>query len=313
MATLRQAFTDIADSVRAQGVEGKMTPLEMPGKIQSMPVDENLYEPFYIEALSGDAVIKMLNVSPPFRSYFVSSFDKETWTDVGEFTSAVTIPQGQKLYLKARNENTSIGGNTPSNIKYKYFQNAASSSRVQVGGNIMSLLWNKDFYSPSKVLSTGRTFQALFYSMTTLVSCSKLRLPSKVVPRCGYNNMFWGCSNLVNAFPSFPQWDNNALYDASLGYMFWGCNLSRLPRFTGRVVPIYSQTNSSTFFRFATGNANLNQVWYPGKLDYYNFGEWLTNCASSGTIWCTGVVGNLNPSAVPSGWTLNTVPLEQVE
>ena len=100
----------------------------------------------------------MVNVNPPYPSYFISSFDKENWTDVDELTSDITIQQGQKLYLKARNVNTSIGGNTPNNIKYKYFQNSASDSKVQVGGNIMSLLWNEEFYSPNKVLSTGRTF-----------------------------------------------------------------------------------------------------------------------------------------------------------
>ena len=129
--------------------------------------------------------------------------------------------------------------------------------------------------------------------MTSLVSCSKLRLPSKVVPRCGYNNMFWGCSNLVNAFPSFPKWDRNALYDAALSFMFWGCNLTRLPRFTGAVVTIYSQMNSNTFSDFASGNVGLNQVWFPGRLDVYNFNRWLENCASTGTIWCTGTVGTI--------------------
>ena len=34
--TLRQAFHDIAEAIRAKGVSGKMTPLEMPGKISSL-------------------------------------------------------------------------------------------------------------------------------------------------------------------------------------------------------------------------------------------------------------------------------------
>lgn len=37
MANLRQTFKNIADSIRAKGVEGTMTPLEMPEKIASIP------------------------------------------------------------------------------------------------------------------------------------------------------------------------------------------------------------------------------------------------------------------------------------
>ena len=35
--TLRQAFKDIADAIRAKGVTGTMSPLEMPSKVASIP------------------------------------------------------------------------------------------------------------------------------------------------------------------------------------------------------------------------------------------------------------------------------------
>lgn len=36
MATLRETFGNIADAIRAKGVSGTMTPLEMPDKISSI-------------------------------------------------------------------------------------------------------------------------------------------------------------------------------------------------------------------------------------------------------------------------------------
>lgn len=36
MATLRETFGNIASAIRAKGVEGTMTPLEMPDKISSI-------------------------------------------------------------------------------------------------------------------------------------------------------------------------------------------------------------------------------------------------------------------------------------
>lgn len=40
MATLRQTFSGIADAIRAKGVSGTMTPLEMPNKIAEIPTGE---------------------------------------------------------------------------------------------------------------------------------------------------------------------------------------------------------------------------------------------------------------------------------
>ena len=37
MATLRQTFSNIADAIRAKGISGTMTPLEMPSKIADIP------------------------------------------------------------------------------------------------------------------------------------------------------------------------------------------------------------------------------------------------------------------------------------
>ena len=37
MATLRETFSNIADAIRAKGVTGTMTPLEMPSKIVDIP------------------------------------------------------------------------------------------------------------------------------------------------------------------------------------------------------------------------------------------------------------------------------------
>ena len=54
MATLRETFSDIADAIRAKGVTGTMTPLEMPTKIASIPSGGGTVYGMTVQNIIGD-------------------------------------------------------------------------------------------------------------------------------------------------------------------------------------------------------------------------------------------------------------------
>lgn len=51
--TLTQAFTNIANAIRAKGVTGTMSPLEMPAKIASIPTGNALTNALTIDGITG--------------------------------------------------------------------------------------------------------------------------------------------------------------------------------------------------------------------------------------------------------------------
>lgn len=68
--TLRQAFSNIANAIRAKGVTGTMTPLQMPTKVAS--ISSSKY------GVSGDSVLGDVDqngeLQPPSTSFqFISS------------------------------------------------------------------------------------------------------------------------------------------------------------------------------------------------------------------------------------------------
>lgn len=73
--------------------------------------------------------------------------------------------------------------------------------------------------------SNDCAFACLFDSCTSLYDASQLELPSKYVPKNGYANMFWGCSNL-SAVPDIPALSAHRF---AYGYMFCGTAIADAP------------------------------------------------------------------------------------
>ena len=71
--TLRQAFGNIADAIRAKGVTGTMTPLEMPTKISSIQTDTRKYG-VGIDGMFGDVDSNGV-LQQPSQSFTFSSSD----------------------------------------------------------------------------------------------------------------------------------------------------------------------------------------------------------------------------------------------
>lgn len=56
--TLTEAFSDIADAIRAKGVTGTMTPLQMPTKIESIPTGSGT-----LYGISGNSIVREVDAN----------------------------------------------------------------------------------------------------------------------------------------------------------------------------------------------------------------------------------------------------------
>ena len=91
--TLIDALKDIADAIRAKGVTGTMSALEMPQKIASIPTGGG-YEslPLTFTAVSAPATVSMTAVgNAPSVSLEYSTDNGETWTDFVVGSTIVTL------------------------------------------------------------------------------------------------------------------------------------------------------------------------------------------------------------------------------
>ena len=68
---------------------------------------------------------------------FQTSTDGQSWSDYTYATNITLANAGDKVYFKAKADNTSIVRNSSNYFK---FTTAQSSKKVKVSGNVMSLL-----------------------------------------------------------------------------------------------------------------------------------------------------------------------------
>jgi hypothetical protein len=100
-------------------------------------------------------------------------------------------------------------------------QITGGSAKVNVYGNIMSLL-NEENFASVTTLPAGEeyVFAGLFENNTKLTDASGLLLPAKTLTKDCYNRMFKGCSRL-KAAPALPA---TTLADGCYSQMFWECS-----------------------------------------------------------------------------------------
>lgn len=80
--TLTDVFSDIADAVRAKGVTGQMTPLQMPSKIESIPSGGGSKYGVVVDALIGDVDANGALQPPSASSPF--SFSSSDIVSIGD-------------------------------------------------------------------------------------------------------------------------------------------------------------------------------------------------------------------------------------
>ena len=94
--------------------------------------------PLCFEAVDAGATIALKrNGSNLKTATFHTSTDGQTWSDYTYATNITLANAGNKVYFKAKADNTSIKRNYSN---YLQFTTTQSSKKVKVSGNVMSLL-----------------------------------------------------------------------------------------------------------------------------------------------------------------------------
>ena len=168
-------------------------------------------EPFYVENINNTnetlRIVKQYSSAPTLTIEY--STDKTNWNTLGSTSNTAltrTVAPGERLYLKC-NAN-------------KFFSNRIYGTS-KVGGNIMSLLYGRNFTGNETSFPNGSTnnFKALFYGNTRLINASELLLPATTLASYCYSDMFHDCTSLASA-PVLPA---TTLADNCYDNMFDNC------------------------------------------------------------------------------------------
>ena len=94
--------------------------------------------PLCFEAVDAGATVALkFNGSKLRTATFQTSTDGQSWSDYTYATNITLANAGDKIYFKAKADNTSIVRNSSN---YLQFTTTQSSKKVNVSGNVMSLL-----------------------------------------------------------------------------------------------------------------------------------------------------------------------------
>jgi len=146
-------------------------------------------EPFYIEVITG-SYIRLIDAS--FTMDLLEySYDKVNWYsfDIYQYGGyIVNVNPGDKVYMRAK---SSAGTYYVSYNNRRYFTNTQGSSRFNVGGNIMSLLYGDQFAGNEVDFPSGtqNNFYGLF-QWFPVADASKLLLPASTLTSNCYARMF---------------------------------------------------------------------------------------------------------------------------
>ena len=148
-------------------------------------------------AVDAGATISLL-CQRSIDASFMTSTDGQTWTDYTFYTVITLENVGDKVYFRAKDENTATFYKDYNN--WLRFQTTAGK-RIAASGNIMTLLKADG----SKTDITNRQqFRYLFQNCTSLTTAPEL--PATTVADMCYSNMFEGCSSLSYIKVGFTDW-----------------------------------------------------------------------------------------------------------
>ena len=284
---------------------------------------------FTIESLEDDNIISAQNVNcNQLPTIYYSTDNGQTWNNVTQTKMSTqnlaTLNTGQKVIIKSTISKLATA--------YNQYNKFSGSKNFKVYGNVMSLLNGDNFLSNSEFAS-GTTYNlcGLFYGTTTIVDASNLILPATTLYQSSYNEMFRGCTNLVNGPKLLP-----ALDVPKDGYssMFEGCVsliegpeimattvsgttalnrmfcMNRSSKVTAAMTksPILRITNpsaySNAYQQLFCGNGNLTEVTILAQGTNLSFANWLANTNAGGVIKkLQATTFTSGSNGVPSNWT----------
>lgn len=139
--------------------------------------------PLYIKA-NGNGTIKFSNTCE-------YSMDNKSWTSA-ESNTNIQVSEGQIVFFRASDLTASSSG----------IGTFSSSIFYTVGGNVMSMIYGKDFIGKTEIAQDSN-LRNLFRNSNGLVNASSLILPATELTSYCYSGMFYGCTALKYA-PKLP-------------------------------------------------------------------------------------------------------------
>ena len=208
------------------------------------------------------------------------------------------------------------------------------TGKLSAGGNINSLLsHDESIYKNITDYTTfetanGQTFYRLFFNQTSLYDASALKLSTNKLSIACYDDMFYGCTSLINT----PELPATNLANECYMSMFCGCtSLTQAPVLQATLLehscymsmfenctslvqaPILPATFSADYcYRWMfNGCAKLNYIkclmTYTSATGCTD--DWLANTASVGIFECDNKKYFLldSSSGIPKGWTITEI------
>ena len=218
-------------------------------------------------------VAKAPSVIDVKRSAVSASTNNGSWTSVGT---------GRTLSLNAGDSVRFKGTSSLSPIF------SGSTGDFSVEGNLMSLIYGDNFYSPSYQPS-GKTsaFTNTFKGCTGITDAYNLVLLSPSLSAVSLYfcySMFSGCTNLVDAPKEIPpMYNRGGRQSGACSYMFADCtSLTGTPIFNESIVPTPSVSPRQNYkYMFANCTSLKKAPYLPDKgIDPYQYSGMFSGCTA---------------------------------
>lgn len=179
-------------------------------------MENHLATPFYIEALADGMTVTLNNTSmgitAPANDLEYST-DQQVWTTLPNNTTSPTINTGERIYLRG---NATSAFDMANIMMGMGFFNI--TQQCNIGGDIMSLLFNDDFEDKTDLTGYDAAFAGLFIGQP-VVNASELILSATTLSMRCYYAMFYGCASLSTT----PELPATTLADWCYSEMFMEC------------------------------------------------------------------------------------------
>ena len=175
-----------------------------------------LATPLYFEALADGMTVRLTNRGYDFDATdneLEYSTDLSTWSVLPMNTTSPSINTGERIYLRGNVTSTADLENAIMGMGFFKI-----TQQCNVGGNIMSLLFNDDFEDKTDLNGYVGAFYRVF-SEQPIVDASELILPATTLADMCYYDMFRDCASLTTT-PALPA---TTLEYGCYGNMFYGC------------------------------------------------------------------------------------------
>lgn len=278
-----------------------------------------LPDPLCFTAVTANSTVRLDKVGSPNTISLETSTDGTTWTDynwTGTTGDTLTLTNiGDKVYMRAKNENSTIGSSTSNYYKF------IGTGSFGASGNIQSLLKSngtrtdvpvngyRNLFQGCSSLTTAPELPATTLSQACYTNmfreCTSLatspELPATTLASSCYYAMFYGCSSLTQA-PSLPA---TTLASSCYRSMFYGCSsLTTAPELPATTLA------ENCYYAMFYSCSSLSSItvgfsdWQAANTPTTN---WVNGVAASGRFKCPSTLPQTyGKDNIPTGWTVVT-------